>query len=104
MPASRLLGQTLPVPKRLIRVVLRQTPSLWSRFRTAFRAGYLDFSVFPRHLRPRTYVSNTSLVTGDDNFCSFQDRSSIFHPRTADSPSSGLRIDQFSRAAFANRH
>src|SRR5438874_2074067 len=65
---------------------------------------FSEFVFFPGHLRPRTHVSDSALIARDHNFCSFQDCRSIFHPRTAYPPSSGLRVDEFSRAAVANRH
>src|SRR5207253_10538102 len=65
---------------------------------------FSEFVFFPGHLRPRTHVSDSALIARDHNFCSFQDCRSIFHPRTTYPPSSGLRVDQFSRATFANWH
>src|SRR6266568_4043971 len=66
--------------------------------------GFYSFIVFSRHFRPRTHVSDSAFVTRDHNFGAFENRRAVFHARTAYPAGSGLRVDQFSRATFADGH
>src|SRR5215471_8859432 len=63
-----------------------------------------SFVQFARHFTPQANVCNSLLVTRYNHLGSFPDRARIFATGAANAARSHLRIDQFPRAAFADRY
>src|ERR1700739_3048958 len=56
------------------------------------------------HLAPQANVRNSLVVARDHNFCPFWNHDAFLAARAADPARSRLRIDQFARPTFSNRH